>query len=176
MGGAQYSVPHELIDERVWARADGDQLIVVHVDGHLGPREVARHPLTTPGRPAICDEHYPPRPAGALERKPRARSAEEQAFLALGDGAERWLIKAAAQGAQRVRRKMAEAVDLAKLHGIAEVERALGTRAEAGRFADGDLASILAHQQSSGELILFPARSEERSLQRSTRTWEGFGG
>ena len=34
------------------------------------PREVARHRLTTPGRPAICDEHYPPRPAGALERQP----------------------------------------------------------------------------------------------------------
>ena len=157
VGGAQYSVPHELIDERVWARIDGSELVVVHVDGHHGPTEVARHQLTTPGRPAIYDEHYPPRPAGALERKPRARSAEERAFLALGEGAERWLIKAAAQGAQRVRRKMAEAVDLAKLHGTAEVERALRTCADAGRFADGDLAAILAHQQAAGELILFPA-------------------
>ena len=174
VGGAQYSVPHTLIDERVWARTDGDQLIVVHVDGHQGPKEVARHRLTTPGRPAICDEHYPPRPAGALERKPNARSADEQAFLALGDGAEAWLIKAGAAGAQRVRRKMAEAVDLSKLHGTAEVERALRTCADAGRFGDGDLAAILAHQQSSGELILFP-RSEDRSLQRSTRSWEGFG-
>ena len=112
--------------------------------------------------------------AGALERRPRARSAEERAFLAIGDGAEQWLIKAAAQGAQRVRRKMAEAVDLAKLHGTEEVERALRTCAKAGRFADGDLAAILAHQQQTGELILFPA-PEERSLQRSTRSWEGFG-
>ena len=62
-------------------------------------------------------------------------------------GAEAWLIKAAAAGAQRVRRKMAEAVDLAKLHGAEEVERALKVCAEAGRFADGDLAAILAHQQ-----------------------------
>jgi hypothetical protein len=174
VGGAQYSVPHTLIDERVWARTDGDQLIVVHVDGHQGPKEVARHQLTTPGRPAICDEHYPPRPAGALERKPRARLAEEQAFLQIGDGAEQWLIKAAAAGAPRVRRKMAEAVDLAKLHGTVGVDRALRTCADAGRFADGDLASILAHQQQTGELILFPA-PEERSLQRSTRSWEGFG-
>jgi hypothetical protein len=174
VGGAQYSVPHELIDERVWARADGDELIVVHLDGHQGPKEVARHRLTTPGRPAICDEHYPPRPPGALERRPRARSAEEQAFLQIGEGAEQWLIKAAAAGTQRLRRKMAEAVDLAKLHGIPEVERALRTCAEAGRFADGDLAAILAHQQKAGELILFPA-PEERSLQRSTRSWEGFG-
>jgi transposase len=174
VGGAQYSVPHTLIDERVWARIDGSELIVVHLDGHQGPKEVARHRLTTPGRPAIRDEHYPPRPTGALERKPRARGAEELAFLALGDGAERWLITAAAAGAQRLRRKMAEAVDLAKLHGTAEVERALRACADAGRFADGDLAAILAHQQQTGELILFPA-PEERSLQRSTRSWEGFG-
>ena len=174
VGGAQYSVPHELVDQRVWARSDGEQLIVVHVDGHLGPREVARHPLTTPGRPSIQDEHYPPRPEGALERRPRARTDEERAFLTLGDGAEAWLIKAAAAGAQRVRRKMAEAIDLAKLHGTVEVDRALKACADAGRFGDGDLASILAHQ-ASGELILFPARSEEHSLQRSTRSWEGLG-
>jgi len=160
----------------VWARSDGERLIVVHVDGHLGPREVARHPLTTPGRPSIQDEHYPPRPEGALERRPRARTEEERAFLALGDGAEAWLVKAAAAGAQRLRRKMAEAIDLSKLHGILEVERALAACAQAGRFGDGDLASILTHQQQSGgELIPFPARSEEHSLPSSTRSWEGIG-
>ena len=174
VGGALYSVPHELIDERVWARTDGSELIVVHVDGHQGPKEVARHQLTTPGRPAVSDAHYPPRPAGALERRPRARSADERAFLAIGAAAETWLIRAGAAGAQRVRRKMAEAVDLSKLHGTEQVERALRTCADAGRFADGDLARILAHQQQTGELILFPA-SEARSLQRSTRSWEGFG-
>ena len=173
VGGAVYSVPHGLIDERVWARADGSELIVVHVDRADGPREVARHELTTPGRPAICDRHYPPRPAGALQRKPRARSREEQAFLRLGPAAEQWLIKAAAAGAARVRRKMAEAVDLAKLHGVDRVERALGACAQAGRF--GEIWPVLAHQQATGELILFPVRSEERSLQRSTRSWEGFG-
>ena len=88
VGGARYSVPHALIDERVWARADGDELIVVHADGPDGPREVARHRLTTPGRPAIDDQHYPPRPPGALERRPRARSDEERAFLAIGPAAE----------------------------------------------------------------------------------------
>ena len=70
VGGAQYSVPHELIDERVWARTDGEQLIVVHVDGHQGPKEVARHRLTMPGRPAICDEHLSA-PAG---RRPGAQA------------------------------------------------------------------------------------------------------
>jgi hypothetical protein len=175
VGGARYSVPHSLVDERVWARADGDELIVVHADGPGGPREVARHRLTTPGRPAIDDLHYPPRPPGALERRPRARSDEERAFLAIGPAAEQWLIKAAAAGAQRVRRKTVEAVDLAKLHGAEDVNRALETCAQAGRFADGDLARVLAHQQRTGELILFPARTEESSLQSSTRSWEGFG-
>jgi hypothetical protein len=168
-------VPSTLVDERVWARVDGSELVVVHVDSPQGPREVARHELTTPGQPSIKDEHYPSRPAGAIERRPRARSAEEAAFLALGVGAEQWLVKAAAAGASRVRRKMAEAVDLAKLHGAGEVEQALAGCAQADRFGEGDLAAILAHQ-AAGTVIPFPARaSEERSLQRSTQAWEGFG-
>jgi transposase len=176
VGGALYSVPSELVDERVWARVDGQELIVVHTDSPPGPREVARHPLTTPGRPAIRDEHYPPKPAGALERRPRARSVEERAFLAIGEGAERWLIAAAAAGAQRVRRKMAEAIDLAKLHGQQQVDRALATCAQAGRFADRDLEAILAHQQRTAAVIPLPVRaSEDSSLQASTRSWERFG-
>jgi hypothetical protein len=77
---------------------------------------------------------------------------------------------------QRIRRKMAEAVDLAKLHGTGAVNEALERCASYGRFADGDLASILAHQQSA-TVIAMPARaSEEHSLQASTRSWEGFAG
>ncbi|MBV9165991.1 MAG: transposase family protein [Solirubrobacterales bacterium] len=175
VGDAIYSVPHELIGERVWVRAEGEQLVVVHVDALAGPREVARHQLTTPGRPSIDDQHYPPRPAGPLERKPRARSAEEREFLASGEGAERWLKRAAAEGTQRIRRKMAEAVDLAKLHGQGPVNEALERCASYGRFADGDLASILHHHQQA-TVIQLPLRApEERSLQASTRSWEGFG-
>jgi transposase len=176
VGGALYSVPSELVDERVWARVDGQDLIVVHVDGPAGPREVARHRLTTPGRPSINDAHYPLKPAGALERRPKARSVEERAFLALGDGAERWLVAAAAAGAGRVRRKMAEAIDLAKLHGKDQVDRALATCAQAGRFAERDLEAILAHQQRTATVIPLPLRaSDDVSLQRSTRSWDGFG-
>ena len=175
LGDAVYSVPHELIREQVWVRSDGEQLVVVHIDQIQGPREVARHELTTPGRPSINDEHYPPRPAGALERKPRARSEEEREFLAIGDGAERWLKRAAAEGTQRIRRKMAEAVDLAKLHGAQQVSEALERCASYGRFADGDLASILAHQQQA-KVIALPHRApEDRSLQASTRSWEALG-
>ena len=78
VGGAQYSVPHELIDERVWARTDGEQLVVVHVDGHQGPREVARHRLTTPGRPSDPRRALPAAAggrAGAQAPRPKRRGA-----------------------------------------------------------------------------------------------------
>lgn len=177
VNGAIYSVPHVLAAERVWVRSDGSELVVVHAEDPHGPREVARHELTTPGKPSIDDRHYPPRPAGALKRKPRARNAEEAAFLSLGEGAERWLLKAAAQGVSRIRRKMAEAVDLAKLHGNEQVERALAACAQASRFGEGDLAVILAYQEDGATVIPFPAKTavEEHTLQRSTRSWEGFG-
>jgi transposase len=174
VGGAIYSVPSALVDERVWARADGDELVIVHADSPNGPREVARHHLTTPGRPSIRDEHYPPRPVGALERRPRAHSADEHTFLAIGPGAAEWLTKAAATGAVRLRRKIAEAVALAKLHSQDDVDQALAAAAAAGRFGEGDLAAILAHR--GAQVIEFPAQaSEQQSLQRSTRSWEGFG-
>ena len=58
------------------------------------------------------------------------------------------------------------------------VERALAVCADAGRFGDGDLAAILAHQ-ACAEVIEFPMRaselSEAASMQRSTAAWEGFG-
>jgi hypothetical protein len=134
VGGALYSVPSRLGDERVWARADGSELVVVHADGSDGPREVARHELTTPGKPRIAEEHYPTRPAGVLERGPRASSTGEHEFLKLGPGAEAWLKAAAAAGTSR-RSKLAEAVDLGKLHGGEAVEEALRACAEAGATA-----------------------------------------
>jgi hypothetical protein len=70
---------------------------------------------------------------------------------------------------------MAEATDLAKLHGIGPVNEALERCASYGRFADGDLASILAHQQTATVIPLPIRATEERSLQASTRSWEGFG-
>ena len=56
---------------------------------------------------------------------------------------------------------MATAVQLAALHGAAAADRALGKAAAAGRFADGDLAAILAHQAAAagGE----PSRAGEQA-------------
>ena len=83
--------------------------------------------------------HYPARTSDPLHPKPRPTNPEEAAFLGLGPGAERWLILAAASGAERVRTKIRRAAELAALVGPDQVDRALGLAAEAGRFADGDL-------------------------------------
>jgi hypothetical protein len=169
-GGVTYSVPHPLADETVWARVEGDELVVTHLAGR-GAVEVARHQLSTPGRPMIDDAHYPPRPAGPLHREPRPTNPAEEAFLALGDGARQWLIEAGATGAARVKVKMAEAVDLAALHGPARVDWALGQAATFGRFAEGDVASILAAHPTGDTR----RAGEQHSLQDGTRAWEDFG-
>lgn len=171
--GVRYSVPHQLVDTRVWARFHGEELIVTAV-GDDGPREAARHRRSTPGNPVIVDEHYPPRADKDGDRTPKPRTAEETAFLAIGPGAVAWLTDAGAAGARRVRPKMAEAVALAKLHGAAAVDRALGTAAIAGRFAEDDLISILDYQ--SGLEHTEPTRATEtHSLQPGTSAWAVFG-
>jgi transposase len=169
-GGVTYSVPHTLADSVVWARVEGDELVVTHLAGR-GASEVARHRLSTPGHPQIDDAHYPPRPPGALERQPKATNEAERSFLALGDGARLWLVEAGAAGASRIKVKMAEAVSLARLHGNDAVDIALGRAALSGRFADGDLASFLGAQPRDDHR----RATEEHSLQGGTGAWRGFG-
>jgi hypothetical protein len=167
--GGQYSVPHPLAGQAVYVRRHGAQVVITHA-GPSGPAEVARHQATVPGSPRVDDAHYPSAPPGALNREPKPRTAAEARFLGIGDGAGLWLAEAAAAGTSRVRAKMAEAVQLAALHGAAAIDRALGQAAAAGRFADGDLAAILAHQASAagGE----PSRAgEQSSLAQGTGGW-----
>jgi transposase len=169
-GGVTYSVPHTLADETVWVRVEGDELVAVHLAAR-GATEVARHQLSTPGHPMIDDAHYPPRPAGPLGREPKATNPAETAFLELGNGARMWLIEAGASGASRVKAKMADAVELAALHGPDRVDWALGHAATFGRFGDGDTASILAAHPTGTE----HRAGDEHSLQDGTSAWEGFG-
>lgn len=169
-GGVAYSVPHTLADEEVWVRVDGDEVVATHIEGR-GAVEVARHLLSTPGNPRIDDSHYPPRPAGPLNRVPKPTNPAERAFLGLGDGARMWLIEAGAAGTARVKVKMADAVELASLHGPERVDWALGHAATFGRFAEGDLASILT-AAPAGE---HRRAGEGHSLQDGTASWEGFG-
>ena len=82
-----------------------------------------------------------------------------------------WLLEAASAGTTRVKVKMADAVVLARLHGVERVDWALGHAATYGRFAEGDVASILAAHPPG------PRRSADdtHSLQGGTRAWDGFG-
>jgi hypothetical protein len=167
--GGQYSVPHELAGKPVHVRRHGEHVVIAHA-GPDGACEVARHLATSPGSPRVEGSHYPPAPPGALSREPRARTRAEAEFLAIGPGAGLWLAEAAASGAPRVRGKMSRAVQLAALHGPGAVDRALGQAAAAGRFADGDLAAIIAHQASAGPGEASRA-GEERSLSQGTGGW-----
>jgi hypothetical protein len=177
--GAQYSVPHILVGATVWVRVHGrgtdEQVVIVHV-GDAGPVEVARHLRAAPGSPKIADAHFPPAPAGALDRKPKPKNVAEAAFLALGEGACTWLNEAAAAGSTKMRVKMDQALALAKLFDPAEVDWALGHAAVHGRFAEADLASILDHHASArpGGAHAEHRAGEDHSLTQGTSAWAGL--
>lgn len=168
-----YSAPFGLAGEAVWVRVEATKVVITHV-GPAGPREVARHELTTPGNPRIDPAHFPPAPETPLNRTPVAKNPAEAEFLAIGTGAALWLTEAAATGVTRIRAKMAEAVTLAKLVGAVPVDLALNEAALCGRFGEGDVEAIVSHQASARP---GPARQagEAHSLQPGTASWESFG-
>ena len=175
--GGQYSVPHTLLGQTVWVRVQGrgvdEQVVIVHV-GDQGPVEVARHHRASPGSPKITEEHFPPAPAGALDRRPKPKNPADVEFLALGEGAHMWLVEAAAAGATKMRVKMTQALTLAKLFDPAEVDWALGHAAVHSRFAEADLASILDHHATSHPGDEQRA-SEDHSLTQGTSSWAELG-
>ena len=178
LDGCQYSLPHQLLGEQVWVRVHGqgpdEQVIIVHV-GAAGPVEVARHHRGTPGCPRIIDAHFPPQPAGALDRQPKARNAAEREFLALGDGARLWLTEAAAAGSTKMRVKMAAAVAMSKLGDPVAVDWALGHAAVSSRFAEADLPSIVAHHARASTGPTHQA-GETHSLTQGTSGWAALHG
>ena len=122
----------------------------------------------------LTSSHFPPAPAGAINREPRATSDAEAAFLTLGDGAALWLKEAAAQGSSRIRVKMAHAVAIAKLTNPARVDWALGHAAVHQRFGEGDLASILAANLDPTRPAARQA-GEDKSLTQGTAGWAALG-
>jgi transposase len=171
-GGVRYSTPPGWRGQTVWCRAQGEELVIVGRGPH-GLEEVCRHQLSTPGNPSILDEHYPDHPGGRHVHapKPKPRTPQEVAFLQLGEGAHRWLVEAGAAGAARVRTKMAQAVELARALGADRVDQALGLAAIAGRFADGDLASILDHLAAAGQPEVLVIADQAHSVQPGTGSW-----
>lgn len=189
-GSVRYSTPPGLVGAEVWVRVAAEELVVVAdldtlpvapgwAAGRAGLTEVARHRLSTPGNPRIDLAHYPDHPqdpTGAPRPpRPRARSAAEKDFLALGAGAHTWLIEASAAGATRIRAKMAAAVELAALIGAGPVDAALGIAAAAGRFSEGDLTAICDHQATGATAAGLVAADETHSAQPGTAAWATFG-
>jgi hypothetical protein len=172
----RYSTPDGHQGSKVYCRVLGEELVIVGRTP-AGLAEIARHELSTPGTPRIADEHYPHHPAAGLPRQPkvRARTPEEVAFLALGEGARRWLVEAAATGVTRIRVKMARAVELAAVLGADRLDEALGLAAIAGRFAEDDLASILDHLACSGPADEVVHVDETHSAQPGTGGWGRLG-
>jgi transposase len=174
-GSVRYSTPPGWVGRQVWCRVEGEELVMVGA-GERGLQEVWRHQLSVPGHPRILPEHYPDHPNGRGTLQPRLRpqGEEERAFLAIGEGAERWLRAAAAGGAVRVRAKMVQATELAVLFGSRPVDEALSCAAGVGRFGEDDLVSILSHAQRSQGLHVVRA-DESFSAQPGTSAWEEFG-
>lgn len=171
----QYSVPATLLGHTVWVRHhDGtDQIVICALDDG-GPVEVARHGRTTPGCPAIDNAHFPGHDPDKVpgDYRVRARTAAERAFLGLGEGAVMWLKEAAAVGTERIGQKMAHAVELAALSATGDVDWALGHAAAYGRFATGDLDSILAAKDLD---VTRRAASDSASLAQGTNGWDRLG-
>ncbi len=169
--GARYSVPDRLCDAGVWVRLAGEEVVITAGEGS-GATEVARHRLLGPGQASICDEHYPNRVGrDPLHRTPRATKPSEAAFLGLGEGAKLYLVEAGAAGVRRIEARMAEAVALGVLHGPSVVDQALGVAAMVGRFAEGDLGSIIVHGATRDVLPPPP----EHSLSAGTAAWSALG-
>lgn len=173
---SSYSVPYQLMGQSVWVRETGtDQIVIIHV-GESGPVEVARHPRTRPGVPSVHDGHFPPQPAGSLNREPKAKNTADLEFLEIGEGAKLWLKEATNAGVNKIRVKMAAAVETAKLLGATTVDHGLGAAAVHHRFAHEDLLSIIQTQRTPGYLeeqrmVLDP----RQILAQGTGAWAGFG-
>jgi len=171
-GSVRYSTPDGHQGKQVWCRIVGEELVIT-ASNSAGLGEICRHPLSTPGRPQISDTHYPHHPGGNGPRTPKlkARTAAEIAFLGLGPGAHKWLVEAAATGVQRIRSKMAAAVELAAMVGVEQIDAALMLAASAGRFDDGALASITDHLASGRPQLELVRAGEEHSAQPGTSAW-----
>jgi transposase len=140
-GSARYSVPSRLIGSTVLlSAADGRVRVAEPFTGEL----VAEHSLVAPGEVSIIDEHYGSARPDRPRRAPRARTAAEKQFLALGDAAAAFLAGAAAAGVSALPREIGEILVLQAAHGDAAVITALERAVQFRRWRAGDVRSILA--------------------------------
>lgn len=140
-GSARYSAPTRMVGRQVQVVPVGDELRILEpVTGEV----LAEHALLSPGQVSIMDAHYPhSRPDKPL-RAPRARTATETRFLALGEVAEAFLTGAAAAGITKLGGEIAQVNTLTAAHGEQAVTAALRRAVVFRRWRAVDVASILA--------------------------------
>ena len=107
----------------------------------LSPRRKPRIGLATSRATILRTLVHSPRVHSTARR---GHAADEATFLAIGPGAQWWLISAAAAGTARMRTKMIAAVALAKIYGCGPVDRALATAAELCRSTQEVLSGAAA--------------------------------
>ena len=140
VASARYSVPHRLVAATVEAVTFDGRVRIFDLDGVL----VADHTQLPPGEAAVLDEHYPT-PRRPVSRGPRARTAAEREFLALGEPAEEFIRRGAAAGSTMLPKEIIEIVEeLLPAHGPELVAKAVARAARFGRFKAADVRSILA--------------------------------
>jgi Integrase core domain len=140
-GSARYSVPNRLI---------GATVLITVVDDHVQVLEaftgeiVTEHALVAPGETSIVDEHYGSSRPDKPRRAPRAKTAQEKQFLALGEAAEAFIIGAAGAGVANLAREIGEILTLHAAHGQEALLAALARAVEFRRWRADDVRSILA--------------------------------
>jgi hypothetical protein len=140
-GSARYSVPNRLIGAVVLiAVAEGRVQVLEPFTGEI----VAEHALVAPGEVSIIDEHYGSTRPDKPRRAPRARTAAEKRFLALGEVAETFLTGAAAAGVANLAREIDQILTLHAAHGDQALREALQRAVQFRRWRADDVRSILA--------------------------------
>jgi transposase len=140
-GSARYSVPSRLIGTLVTLTVEQQRVRVLEPPtGQV----VAEHPLVAPGETSILDAHYGSTRPDKPRRAPRAKTATEKQFLALGEQAAAFLTGAAGAGVSSLGRELAEILGLVSAHGHEPVIAALARAVSFRRWRADDVRSILA--------------------------------
>jgi len=140
-GSARYSVPKALIGTSVMLSVSHGQ---VRVLAPLLGDVLAEHTLVAPGETSIRDAHYANTRPDRPHRAPRAKTATEKEFLALGPVAEALLTGAAAAGVSRLGTELGDVLTLKAAHGTAALLTALERAVAFRRWRAAGIRSILA--------------------------------
>ena len=140
-GSARYSVPTRLIGTVVLvAVAEGRVRLLEPFTGEI----VAEHALVAPGETSVVDAHYGSARPDKPHRAPRAKTAQEKRFLALGEVAAAFLTGAAGAGVANLAREIDQILTLHAAHGEAALLEALQRAVQFKRWRGDDVRSILA--------------------------------